>query len=55
MAGVMYGIDWKAQAAQVDTINVTTSLSTMLFPGQAAYSVSKAGLEAVTAVKDGNK
>ena len=31
-------------------VNVTTSLSTMLFPGQAAYSVSKAGLEAITAV-----
>jgi NAD(P)-dependent dehydrogenase (short-subunit alcohol dehydrogenase family) len=31
-------------------VNVTTSLSTMLFAGQAAYSVSKAGLEAVTAV-----
>jgi NAD(P)-dependent dehydrogenase (short-subunit alcohol dehydrogenase family) len=31
-------------------VNVTTSLSTMLFPGQAAYGVSKAGLEAITAV-----
>jgi NAD(P)-dependent dehydrogenase (short-subunit alcohol dehydrogenase family) len=31
-------------------VNVTTSLSTMLMAGQAAYSVSKAGLEAITAV-----
>jgi 3-oxoacyl-[acyl-carrier protein] reductase len=29
-------------------VNVTTSLSSMLLAGQAAYSVSKAGLEAIT-------
>jgi NAD(P)-dependent dehydrogenase (short-subunit alcohol dehydrogenase family) len=31
-------------------VNVTTSLSTMLLGGQAVYSVSKAGLEAITSV-----
>jgi NAD(P)-dependent dehydrogenase (short-subunit alcohol dehydrogenase family) len=31
-------------------VNVTTSLGTMLLGGQAAYGVSKAGLEAVTSV-----
>jgi len=35
-------------------VNVTTSLSTMLLAGQAAYSVSKAGLEAVTSVMAGD-
>jgi NAD(P)-dependent dehydrogenase (short-subunit alcohol dehydrogenase family) len=35
-------------------VNVTTSLSTMLLPGQAVYSVSKAGLEAITSVMAGD-
>jgi NAD(P)-dependent dehydrogenase (short-subunit alcohol dehydrogenase family) len=35
-------------------VNVTTSLSTMLLAGQAAYSVSKAGLEAITSVMAGD-
>jgi NAD(P)-dependent dehydrogenase (short-subunit alcohol dehydrogenase family) len=35
-------------------VNVTTSLSTMLLAGQAAYSISKAGLEAVTSVMAGD-
>jgi len=35
-------------------VNVTTSLSTMLAAGQAAYSVSKAGLEAITSVMAGD-
>jgi 3-oxoacyl-[acyl-carrier protein] reductase len=35
-------------------VNVTTSLSSMLLAGQAAYGVSKAGLEAVTSVMAGD-
>jgi 3-oxoacyl-[acyl-carrier protein] reductase len=35
-------------------VNVTTSLSTMLMAGQAAYGVSKAGLEAATAIMAGD-
>jgi NAD(P)-dependent dehydrogenase (short-subunit alcohol dehydrogenase family) len=35
-------------------VNVTTSLSSMLLAGQAAYSVSKAGLEAITSVMAGD-
>jgi NAD(P)-dependent dehydrogenase (short-subunit alcohol dehydrogenase family) len=35
-------------------VNVTTSLSSMLLAGQAAYGVSKAGLEAITSVMAGD-
>jgi 3-oxoacyl-[acyl-carrier protein] reductase len=35
-------------------VNVTSSLSSMLLAGQAAYSVSKAGLEAITSVMAGD-